>query len=78
MLLDDMERLYFLKKELRAESKKYKDRVKPLRDEAKILEADIINQVLKEGKTITAGGIQAEYKPTVVIRIKKEDEEKEG
>ena len=75
MLKDDMERLFQIKKELKAESKKYKAKVQPLRDEAKILEADITNQVLKEGKTIVIGGVKAEYVPTVVIKIKKENEE---
>ena len=74
MITEDKERLYSLKTELRSESKKYRDSVKPLKDEIQLLEADIVKQVLEAGKTISVGGIKAEYKPTVIIRMKKEKE----
>ena len=71
MITEDMQRLYALKKELKSKNKKHNDEVKPLKDQIHLLEADIIEEVLKAGKTIQVENIRAEYVPTVKIKIKK-------
>ena len=75
MLLEDLERYGLLKAEYRAERKKCNKRLKPLRDEMALLEADIKRQVLEAGQTVQVGNIKAEYVPTVVINIVKENKE---
>lgn len=75
MLLEDLERYGMLKAEYRAERKKCNKRLKPLKDEMSILEADIKRQVLEAGHTVQVGNIKAEFVPTVVINFVKENAE---
>lgn len=74
MITDDLNLLYSLKSELREKRKAYNESVKGLRSSIVALEQEITRQVLESGKTITVGKIKAEYKPTVVIKIVKEEE----
>ena len=72
MIAENMERLYALKKELKARNRKHSEEMKPLKEEIQLLEADVIEEVLKAGKTIQIGNLRAEYIPTVRIKMKKE------
>lgn len=75
MITDDLLRLQYLNMEIAKERKHYRKNVKPLRDEKRILEASIAEEVLKSGKTIQIENIRAEYKPTVVIEMIKTEHE---
>lgn len=72
MLLEDLERLAQINKDLLAERKQYRRNTKPMRDEKRLLEASIIDEVLKAGKTVQTADIKAEFVPTVVISMVKE------
>ena len=75
MIKEDMERLSILKKELKSEKAVFDEKVQPLRDEIKVLEASIRTEVMKAAKTIIIGDIKAEYIPQVVIRFRKQKEQ---
>lgn len=73
MITDDLELLYQLKTELKGKRKAYRESVKGLKHSIEDLEQKVTEQILKTGKTVTVGGIKAEYVPTVVFRMKKEN-----
>ena len=77
MITDDLNLLYTLKSELREKRKAYNNSVKGLKNSINALEMSITKQVLEAGKTVTVGNIRAEYKPTVVIKIKRSEEREE-
>ena len=58
----------------RTNKKEFDERNKHLLESIKSLENIISAEVLKLGKTVTVGNIRAEYKQTVVIRMKKDQE----
>ena len=64
--------LYEMKIEYRAKQKAFKDANKHLLESIKSLENIITDEVIKRGETVKADGIKAEYKPTVIIKIKRE------
>lgn len=61
-----------MKTELRDRTKAYKDQTKHLRESIKAMENIVSDEVKKLGKTVTVGNIRAEYVSTVVIKMKKE------
>lgn len=74
-VIDNLEILCAKKRELKTRRKAFNESVRPLVNEIHDLEAEIVKTVLETGKTITVGGIRAEYKPTVVFKMKREKEE---
>ena len=74
MITEDLALLYDLKKELREKRKAYNQSVKGLKNSIQALESSITEQVLAAGQTVSCGKIRAEYKPTVVIKIARENE----
>ena len=72
MITEDLEKLCVLKKELRAANKKYRESVKPIKDEIALLEASVRDAVLKSGHSIQVGDIKAEIMTTVVFKMRKE------
>ena len=74
----DLSLLFDLKSELKKRRKVYNDSVKGLKASIYSLEQKITEQVLSEGHTVQVGMIRAEYKPTVVIKIKREQEQNNG
>lgn len=72
-LKEMMTQLYEMKTKLRSKQKEFKASTKNLRDSIESLENIITAEVLRGKETITVGNIRAEYKPTVVIKIKRED-----
>lgn len=74
--LDDrLTKLYEMKVEYRRNQKAFKDANKDLLASIKSLENIIIDEVKKLGRTVKADGIKAEFKPQVVIKIKRENDE---
>lgn len=73
MITEDLALLYDLKTELRNKRKAYNESVKGLKNSIQQLESSITEQVLALGQTVNAGQIRAEYKPTVVIKIKRDN-----
>ncbi len=73
-VVEDLNLLYSMKRELKAKRKTYNESVKGLVNSIHALESSIIRQVLDGGKTVQGNGIRAEYKPTVVIKMKREAE----
>lgn len=73
MITEDLALLYELKRELRAKRKAYNESVKGLKNSIQSLEQAITDQVLAEGKTVSIGHIRAEYKPTVVIKVARDN-----
>lgn len=67
-----LQRLAEMKSEQRAKKKQYMDDTKNLRESIKSLEAIITEEVKKLHRTVVVGNIRAEYKPQVVIKMKKE------
>jgi len=76
-VITNLEMLCEKKRELKKRRKAYNESVKGLVNEIHDLEAEVMKAVLETGKTITLDGIRAEYKPTVVIKLKREDEKNE-
>ena len=76
-VITNLETLCEKKRELKKRRKAYNESVKGLVNEIHDLEAEVMKAVLETGKTITLDGIRAEYKPTVVIKLKREDEKNE-
>lgn len=74
MITEDLALLYELKKELREKRKAYNNSVKGLKNSIQMLESSITEQVLESGKTVSIGSIRAEYKPTVVIKIARQND----
>ena len=74
-IAEEMTLLYSKRLELKRKRKAHRADEKPLKDEISMLEASIEKQVLESGKTIQYGGIKAEYKPTVVFKMKKEKQD---
>jgi hypothetical protein len=75
MITEDLALLYNLKQELRSKRRAYNNSVKGLKNSIQALETAITEQVLAAGETVSIGTIRAEYKPTVVIKIKRNNEE---
>lgn len=71
-LEDRMAKLYEMKTEYRAKQKAFKDANKHLLESIRSLENIITAEVIKLKRTVKVDGIRAEYKPVVVIKIKKE------
>lgn len=71
-LQEMMEELLDLKTDYRAKQKAFKDSTKDQVDTIKSLENLITNEVLKRKETVKFGKIRAEYRPQVVIKIKKD------
>lgn len=76
-IVDDLNLLYALKRELKTKRRAYNESVKGLVNSIHNLETRITNQVLAAKETVATAGIKAEYKPTVVIKMRR-DEEKEN
>lgn len=77
MITEDLALLYDLKNELRAKRKAYNESVKGLKNSIQALENSITEQVLAAGQTVNIGTIRAEYKPTVVIKIRRNGEDRD-
>lgn len=76
MELEEMLRnLYEMKTEYRQKLKAFNASVKTLRETIKAYENLVTNEVIRGKETVTVGNIRAEYKPTVIIKIKKEKED---
>jgi hypothetical protein len=75
MITEDLALLYNLKQELRTKRRAYNNSVKGLKNSIQALETTITEQVLAAGETVSIGTIRAEYKPTVVIKIKRNNED---
>lgn len=75
MITEDLTLLYNLKQELRSKRRAYNNSVKGLKNSIQALETAITEQVLAAGETVSIGTIRAEYKPTVVIKIKRNNED---
>ena len=71
-LEDRLAKLCEMKQEYKAKKKAFKEQTKHLLESIKSLENIITGEVLERGKTVMVAGIKAEYVPTVVIRLKKE------
>ena len=78
MITEDLALLYSLKQELRTKRRAYNNSVKGLKNSIQALETAITEQVLAAGETVSIGTIRAEYKPTVVIKIKRNNEESDN
>jgi len=74
-LEDRLTQLAEMMAELREKTKAYKDQTKHLRESIKAMKNIVNDEVLKLGKTVTVGNIRAEYVPTVVIKLKKEQDD---
>ena len=70
----ELERMKKTAKELREKRKAYNNSVKGLKNSIQVLESSITEQVLESGKTVSIGSIRAEYKPTVVIKIARQND----
>lgn len=68
-----MTKLAEMKAELKAKNKAHKDSTKHLRDSIESIENIIRAEVLELGKTVTVGNIRAEYVTSVVIKLKKDE-----
>lgn len=60
-----------LKLEVKAEKQKFMDKTKHQRETIKSLENIISEEVKKMHRTVSVGNIRAEYKPMVVIKMKR-------
>lgn len=69
-----MEMLGEIEAELSRKYKEYKNSVKELKATRESLRNVIIHEVMERKETVTVGSIRAEYKPTVVIKKKKEQD----
>lgn len=70
-----MENLYAMKTEYRQKKKAFDEKNKTLKDSIKAYENLITNEVLRNKETVTVGNMRAEYKPTVIFRMKKDKED---
>ena len=61
-----------MKQEYRRKQKAFKDENKHLLESIKSLENIVMDEVMSLKRTVVYGDIKAEYKPQVVIRLKKE------
>lgn len=61
-----------MKQEYRRKQKAFKDENKHLLESIKSLENIVMNEVMSLKRTVVFGDIKAEYKPQVVIKLKKE------
>ena len=77
MLKDDMERLEEVIMQIKHERRLCNRKTKPLRDEKKLLEASIREEIIKSGQTMRIGNLIAEFVPTVVFSLDKEEKEAE-
>ena len=75
MITDDLAKIGEIDTQLRIIRSKYRKEAKPLREERKLLVADVTRQVLESGKTIQVGNVRAVYQPTVTIEVLKERNE---
>lgn len=73
MIEEDLKLYRNLKYELHLKRKAYNDSVKGLKHSIKSIEEEIKKQVLQAGQTIRSDNVVAEFVPTVVISIKKEE-----
>ena len=71
MVKEDMLLLTDLKRELRAKRKAYNESVKGLKASIQDLEQTVNDGVLALGHTVVCENMMAEYRPTVVIKMKK-------
>ena len=71
-VVEELELLCSMKQELKSKRKAYNQSVKGLKNSIQALENEITKKVLEGGQTVTANGIRAEYKPTVVFKMKRE------
>lgn len=72
MELNEMlQSLYEMKTEYRQRQREFRDSVKHLKDSIESMENVVREEVVKLGRTVTYGEIRAEYKPTVLIKIKR-------
>lgn len=67
-----LERLAEIKAELKDEKQKFMDKTRHLRESAKSLENIITEEVKKLHHTVSVGNIRAEYKPQVIFKMKRE------
>ena len=70
-LEDFLAELLEKKTEYRRNQKSFKEQNKHLLESIKSLENIVTDEVIKRGKTVRVEGIKAEFKPTVVIKIRK-------
>lgn len=75
MITDDMELLCQYRNDLKLRRDTYNASVKGLKAQIAELEASITEQILASGTSITVGNLRAEYRPTVVFRMRKEKKE---
>lgn len=73
-IVENLNQLYAMKRELKQRRKAYNESVKGLVNSIHNLETEVTKEVLEAGQTITIPGFRAEYKPTVVFKMKKEKE----
>ena len=78
MLIDDMQRLEEVTKQIKHERRLCNRKTKLLRDEKKLLEASIREEIIKTGQTMRIGNLIAEFVPTVVFSLEKEEKETEA
>ena len=74
MITEELTEYGELKRELNTRRKAYNNSVKDLKNRINELEQSITKQILEAGKTVQIENVRAEYKPTVVIKIKREHE----
>lgn len=72
MITEDMARLEEIINEIKYERKMCNRKTKPLREEKKLLEASIREEIIKSGQTMKFGNLKAEFVPTVVFTLDKE------
>ena len=72
-LEDRLAKLCEMKQEYKAEKKAFKEKTKHLLESIKSMENIITGEVLQKRQTVQIAGIKAEYIPTVVIRLKKDN-----
>ena len=77
MLIDDMQRLEEVINAIKHERRLCNRKTKPLRDEKKLLEASIREEIIKSGQTMQIGNLKAEFVPTVVFSLEKAEKETE-
>lgn len=71
-LEDRLTRLYEMKSEYKAKQKAFKNANKHLLESIKSLENIITDEVISLKRTVKVEGIRAEYKPQVIIKLRKE------
>ena len=71
-LEDRLRELLEKKREYRAKQKAFKDKNKDLLESIKSLENIVIAEVTEMKRTVVVDDIKAEYKPQVIIKLKRE------